>query len=86
MTLSLRISWDLTSRFTIWVAFINQLENLPHVMLSKTENIFMALFYHTEDIKNFGWEKVFDPLVKELVQLETDGIYLEMDGNDLSRH
>lgn len=57
-----------------------QLENLPSHMQSKTENIFLALCYHSEDVKNFGWQKVFDPLVKELGELETNGIELEVNG------
>lgn len=40
----------------------------------------MALCYHTDDIKNFGWARVFGPLVTELKGLETDGINLKING------
>jgi hypothetical protein len=57
-----------------------QLENLPQHLLSKTENIFLALCYHSEDVKNFTWHAVFKPLVEELADLETNGIDLVIDG------
>jgi hypothetical protein len=57
-----------------------QFENLPLHMQSKTDNIFLALCYHSDDIKNFGWSAVFKPLVDELKSLESNGIDLEING------
>lgn len=57
-----------------------QFENLPQHMLSKTENIFLALCCHSEDVKNFKWQTVFKPLVEELADLEINGIDLVING------
>lgn len=53
-----------------------QIENLPSYLLSKTENIFLATCYHTDDVKDFGWDAILRPLVNELKALETTGIKL----------
>jgi len=57
-----------------------QFENLPVALQSKTENIFMALCYHSDDVKAFGWHAVFKPLVDELKSLEINGIDLAVNG------
>ena len=58
-----------------------QFEQLPVALQSKLENIYLLLCYHTEDIKVFGWEAILEPLVNELLELETKGIDLTVDGN-----
>lgn len=57
-----------------------QFENLPVTMRSNTENIFLALCYHTQDIKTFGWAAVLAPLLQELLSVETDGVDLVVNG------
>ena len=47
-----------------------QFENLPTCMQSKTDNMFLTLCYHTEDVKAFGWDAVLQPLISELKELE----------------
>jgi hypothetical protein len=58
-----------------------QLENLPSFMQSKTDNIFLTLCYHTEDVKNFSWTAVLKPLVQELKVLESEGIDIMVNGS-----
>jgi len=55
-----------------------QFENLPSHLLSKTDSMFLALCYHTGDVKEFGWEAVLRPLLMELQVLEQRGIYLDI--------
>lgn len=57
-----------------------QFESLPSYMLSKTENMFLALCYHSNDVKEYGWERVLRPLINELLNLETKGIKLDING------
>lgn len=57
-----------------------QFENLPSYILSKTENMFLALCYYTDDVKQFGWRKVFSPLLSALKSLESKGIELQVSG------
>jgi hypothetical protein len=47
-----------------------QFENLPSYLQSKTDNMFLSLCYHSEDVKAFGWDAVLQPLIKELKELE----------------
>jgi hypothetical protein len=58
-----------------------QLESLPTYVLSKTENMFLTLCYHSDDVREFGWEYVLRPLVNELKHLESQGIQLKLGGN-----
>ena len=60
-----------------------QIENLPSYLLSKTENIFLATCYHSDDVKYFGWEAILRPLVNELKALETTGITLVVNGETM---
>lgn len=53
-----------------------QFENLATHILTKTENMFLSLCYHTGDVKEFGWEAILKPLVIELQRLGSDGFYL----------
>jgi len=55
-----------------------QFENLPSHMLSKTDSMFLALCYHSGDVKEFGWAAVLRPLLIELQLLEQRGIFLDM--------
>src|SRR6218665_1540627 len=57
-----------------------QFESLPSAVLSSTLNMFLALCYHTDDVKLFSWSAVYEPLVKELLALESIGIDLEING------
>jgi hypothetical protein len=43
--------------------------------------MFMALCYHTDDVKSFGWENVLRPFINELRTLESDGIKLSIRGS-----
>lgn len=42
--------------------------------------MFLALCYHTDDVEQFPWSAVYEPLVKELLALESIGIDLEING------
>jgi len=57
-----------------------QFESLPSHVLSRTENMFLTLCYHTADVKTFGWDRVLQPLVMELQSLEANGIDLNFEG------
>lgn len=55
-----------------------QLEDLPMVLQSKIDNIFLALCYHSNDVKEYGWQAVLEPLLTELKDLEAHGIDLRV--------
>ena len=55
-----------------------QFENLPAYKLSKTDSMFLALCYHSGDVKEFGWNAVLRPLINDLQKLESNGIDLQM--------
>ncbi len=57
-----------------------QFEQLPAEMLSKLNNIYLALCYYTEDLKVHGWKSVLAPLITELHDLETRGVDLLING------
>jgi len=57
-------------------AIYYQFEGLSAALQSKTENIFLALCYHTDDVKLFGWRAVLQPLINEFKTLETEGLTL----------
>lgn len=57
-------------------AIYYQFEGLPATLQSKTENIFLALCYHSEDVKTFSWKAVLRPLISELQMLESEGLTL----------
>ncbi len=57
-----------------------QFEQLPSYLQSKLSNIYLALCYHTEDLKSYGWRSVLAPLINELRELETTGIDLMVNG------
>jgi hypothetical protein len=53
-----------------------QCEGMPTEMLSKVDNTLLALCYHTDDVRDFGWGKVLHYLLAELQQLEREGVEL----------
>ena len=55
-----------------------QFENLPAHELSRTDSMFLALCYHSGDVKEFGWDNVLRPMIIDLQWLENHGIDLEM--------
>ena len=57
-------------------AIYYQFEGLAAVLQSKVENIFLALCYHTDDVRMFGWASVLKPLLCELKALEGQGLIL----------
>jgi hypothetical protein len=53
---------------------------MPAFQQSKVDNIFLALCYHSEDVKNFGWAAVLAPLLNELQSSEVDGADIMVNG------
>jgi hypothetical protein len=44
----------------------------------------MALCYYSDDVKLHGWHHVLRPLIQELKILESDGMWLTVDGNEIN--
>lgn len=61
-----------------------QCESLPNWLLSKTENTLLALCYYAEDVKDFGWEKVLAPLLRELKHLEEHGLAVQLGSAEMN--
>lgn len=53
-----------------------QFENLATHILTKTENMFLCMCYHTGDVKEFGWDAVLKPLILELQRRGRRGMLL----------
>lgn len=47
---------------------------------SQIENIFLAMLFHNQDRTEFGNKSIFNILVKELKNLETKGLSIELNG------
>ena len=41
---------------------------------SKTRNIYLALMFRSSYVKKYGWAKILEPLVKDLIDLEKHGL------------
>lgn len=53
------------------------LANLPSKYRSTLHSIQLALLCKASDVKEFGYDKILSPLIKDLVYLEQNGIYVE---------
>lgn len=52
------------------------LDNLPPGSHSVLSSIYLAVVCKSEDLRNFGYEQVLDPLLKDLVILEQRGVFI----------
>ena len=53
------------------------LGNLPPGSHSSLSSIYLALLCKSDDIKNFGYQKIFQPLLNDLVTLEQEGVFID---------
>lgn len=53
------------------------LANLPLLYRSSLTSINLALLCHTSDVKTYGYSAVLEPLLRDIEQLETKGVYIE---------
>lgn len=49
---------------------------LPPEYQAQLDNIFLALLFHSSDLKEFGEKIIFSKLVEELNKLQSDGVEL----------
>ena len=54
--------------------------NLPAKYRSSLTSIQLALFGKSEDVKQYGYEKFLEPLIKDIQCLEEEGIFVEILG------
>ena len=52
------------------------LKCFPPEMLSALDNIYLTLLFHADDRRNYKNSAVFDPLLKEIIDLENNGILI----------
>lgn len=52
------------------------LDNLPPGSHSALSSIYLAVLCKSDDLKTFGFEKVLEPLLKDLVILEQHGVFI----------
>ncbi|XP_028332484.1 uncharacterized protein LOC114481687 [Gouania willdenowi] len=55
--------------------------NLPPGCHSSLSSIYLALLCRSDDVKKYGYEKVLEPLLRDLVILENQGIFIEQLGD-----
>lgn len=51
------------------------LADVPSLLRSELNSIFLAILCKAEDVKRFGYSAVLEPLLKDLVYLEEEGLY-----------
>lgn len=52
------------------------ISNLPPACHSSLTSIYLALLCKSEDVKTYGYEKILEPLLSDLVTLESQGIFI----------
>lgn len=52
------------------------LADVPSLLRSELNSIFLAILCKAEDVKRFGYSAVLEPLLKDLVVLEEEGLYV----------
>jgi len=57
---------------------------LPQNLLAKLENLFLVMLFKADYRQKFGNAKTFAPLIKELIQLETVGVDLDLGDNKIT--
>lgn len=51
--------------------------NLPVKYRSSLQSIYLALLCNSNDVKTFGFEKILEPLVKDIQILENQGLFIQ---------
>lgn len=63
--------------------FSFKVENFDPIVNSNLSRIFLTLAVCTKDLKKYGYERVLRPLMKDLIQLESDcGISIKLNNGD----
>lgn len=57
------------------------LGNLPPGESSSLSSIYLALLCRSDDVKNYGYEKILEPLLEDLSTLESQGIFIAQLGS-----
>lgn len=57
--------------------------NLPVKYRSTLSNIYLAILCRSVDVKTFGYERILQPLLKDLQLLENQGIYISRLGTSV---
>ncbi|RVE72780.1 hypothetical protein OJAV_G00041440 [Oryzias javanicus] len=53
------------------------LGNLQSVSQSSLNSIYLALLCKSEDVKTFGYHKIFEPFLRDLTTLEQQGVFID---------
>ena len=48
------------------------IQNFPPEMQSKLSSIYLVALWHAQDVKTYGYDRILDPVLKSLLQLESD--------------
>lgn len=59
------------------------LANVPPQFRATLKSIYLAVLCKTLDVKKYGYEAALEPLCKDLVQLEEEGIFIPMFGKKI---
>ena len=61
--------------------------NVPPEFNSKASSIFLAALWFAADVKKYGYEKILEPVVKQLKQLESEvGVTVNIDREPVQLH
>ena len=64
-------------------AFYFTIGNLPCKKRSMLNSIYLLLMFPSTFIEQYGYETLLDPMIRDLLKLESDGIIVKVGGNDM---
>ncbi len=59
------------------------ISNLPAQYRSSVQSIYLACLCNSNDVKNYGYDAIFQPLIRDIQVLEEEGLYVQKLGTSV---
>lgn len=59
------------------------ISKLPAQYRSSVQSIFLACLCNSNDVKNYGYDAIFQPLIRDIQVLEEEGLYVQKLGTSV---